>query len=120
MSEIVSTAWLQYGALGLLSLVLTGVGWLVVRRFAAADSRVAMTDERIKARDEWIHQLVQSHVEERKAVQIELTQLIRSAVVAQTEMTAGLAMVVATLNSHEDTASERHKEVVQAVRTRAH
>lgn len=102
---VLNTDVLQYGALGLLALVL-GAGGTILREYLKGIT---------KARDEsdaFIRQLVASSLETQRENIAALQSLNAETTGAIREVTAGLAVLQTTMEHHETTA--RHEKITRA------
>lgn len=91
-------AFLQYGAFGLLALVLAGVGYGLYRYIAAVEKRQAAWDE---------------HDRERRKARADAEWKERMEYIAVIkEVSNSLAAMTAELQAHEERTSERFRELI--------
>lgn len=105
--------WLQYGALGLLALVLGGIG-VVIRSFVLAESkRNADESARRATADEWVRSLIQADRIEREASIIRLDKLVQDGIAAQKQSAIAFVELCAQIRTHDAAVAERQARILE-------
>lgn len=100
----ISPDWLQYGALGLLTLVLAGVAWYMH----------SQTVEQGKM-TKFIQDLVTDFNKDRKENAEQWKAMVTEHIQASTAATSTLEKLCGKMDGHEERAAERHGEIVRAL-----
>jgi len=109
--EILGPEWLQYGALGLLGIVIVASAIILRDRFAKSDERIAKQDQ-------WFRELVKEDRADRQAHTEAWRKVITEDIEARGEVVTALKSLNDTID-HNCRANElRHEEVMRALATK--
>ena len=106
VAAVLNTDMLQYGALGLLALVL-GAGGAILREYLKGITKAKNES------DTFIRQLVESSLETQKENIAALQSLNTETTNALREVTAGLAVLQTVMEHHETAATARHEKIMR-------
>lgn len=104
-----NSEWLQYGAMGLLALVLGGIGLWLRGYLGEQQKRGAKSDQ-------WMRDLIATDRQERRDSSARMDALVHSAIEAQQRTFSGLDSLEKKTDSHETASQSRHDKMLNTIR----
>lgn len=99
----------QYGALGVLAIVLLGVG-------AGLRAYLKYTQDRNAQFDKWLRELIEADRIERRETTQRLDALLASTLEVQTNTVTAMTELSSQYKKQQTESTERHKEIMRTLR----
>ena len=106
--DVLEPSWLQYGALGLLGMVLAAIGTIMYFR----DKKSA---ERLEKQDGWLRELVREDRVERQTHMESWKEMTQNNIKASEELVVTIKRVNDTMEQNRMVQESRHNEVMMAI-----
>ena len=106
--DVLEPSWLQYGALGLLGMVLAAIGTIMYFR----DKK---SGERIENQDGWLRELIREDRVERKTHMESWKEMTRNNIRASEELVVVIKQVNDTMEQVRMIQEARHNEIMMAL-----